>query len=158
MNNSTYNFSDYDGPASALKLLLSRPAGIGAMALRCVTLVSRRVFKNGHHCRPLARTLATQKAPKSLFSPLDTFADRHVGPDDKEVAYMLTQLGYDNMEAFVTDTVPPKIRVSASSVSNESIPSLTESELHRRARELGQENKPFKSYIGMGYHNAVVPR
>ena len=70
---------------------------------------------------------------------------------------MLNQLGYDSMEAFVEDTVPPKIRVSASSVSNESIPSLTESELHRRARELARANKPFKSYIGMGYHNAVVP-
>lgn len=70
---------------------------------------------------------------------------------------MLTQLGYDSMEAFVADTVPPKIRVSASSVSNESIPSLTEGELFRRARELAKENQPLKSYIGMGYHNAVVP-
>lgn len=127
------------------------------MALRCVTLVSRRAFKNGYQYRPLARTLATQKAPKSLFSPLDTFADRHVGPDDKEVNYMLSQLGYESMEAFVADTVPPKIRVPAVNVSNESIPSLTESELHRRARDLAEQNKPFKSYIGMGYHTAVVP-
>lgn len=104
-----------------------------------------------------ARGLATAKAPSSLFAPLDTFGDRHLGPDDHEVAHMLSKLGYDSMDAFVADAVPEKIRSSATAVSNESIPALSESELFRRAKELGQANKPFKSYIGMGYHNAVVP-
>lgn len=70
---------------------------------------------------------------------------------------MLSKLGYDSMDAFVADTVPQKIRVSSSSVSNESIPALSESELFQRAKELGKANKPVKSFIGMGYHNAVVP-
>lgn len=70
---------------------------------------------------------------------------------------MLSQLGYESMDAFVAATVPSKIRVASAAVSNESIPSLSESELHRRARELGKLNTPVKSYIGMGYHNAVVP-
>lgn len=104
-----------------------------------------------------SRGLATAKPPSSLFTSLDTFTDRHVGPDDKDVARMLSQLGYDSLEAFIADTVPPKIRVSSSVVSNESIPALSESELLQRARELGQANTAVKSYIGMGYHNAVVP-
>ncbi|KAH9944226.1 glycine dehydrogenase [Epithele typhae] len=103
------------------------------------------------------RALATAKAPSSLFSPLDTFPDRHIGPDDKEMAGMLSKLGYDSMDAFVADAVPDKIRSSTTAVSDESIPALSESELFRRAKELGRANKPFKSYIGMGYHNAVVP-
>lgn len=70
---------------------------------------------------------------------------------------MLKQLGYDSIDAFVDATVPPKIRVSSTSVSNDTIPSLTESQLYKRAKELAEANKPFKSYIGMGYHNAVVP-
>ena len=98
-----------------------------------------------------SRGLATAKAPSSLFSPLDTFTDRHVGPDDKEVAHMLSKLGYDSMDAFIADTVPEKIRTSATAVSDESIPALSESELFRRAKELGKANKAFKSYIGMGY-------
>ena len=104
-----------------------------------------------------ARGLATAKAPSSLFAALDTFTDRHVGPEDREVNYMLKQLGYDSVEAFVADTVPPKIRVPANDISDASIPALTESELFQRARELAGANKPVKSYIGMGYHNAVVP-
>jgi len=70
---------------------------------------------------------------------------------------MLSKLGLKSMDAFVEETVPPKIRVASSTISNASIPALSESELFRRAKELGALNKPFKSYIGMGYHNAVVP-
>ena len=115
-----------------------------------------------HHARPmhprvLSRSLATAKAPSSLFAPLDTFGDRHIGPDDSEIARMLAKLGYDSMDAFVADAVPEKIRSATNAVSNETIPALSESELLRRAKELGQANKPYKSYIGMGYHNAVVP-
>ncbi|KZT02440.1 glycine dehydrogenase [Laetiporus sulphureus 93-53] len=103
------------------------------------------------------RCLATANTPTSLLSSLDTFADRHIGPGESEVSHMLSQLGYDSMDAFVAETVPSKIRVASDSVSDASIPSLSESELYRRARELATANKPFKSYIGMGYHNAVVP-
>lgn len=134
------------------------------MAVRRVpVLIPRRaVAKNVRSLTSLAsrapaRGLATAKAPSSLFTALDTFADRHIGPEDHEVNHMLKQLGYDSVEAFVADTVPPKIRVAENNISNESIPALTESELFNRARELASANKPIKSYIGMGYHNAVVP-
>ncbi|PCH33969.1 glycine dehydrogenase [Wolfiporia cocos MD-104 SS10] len=103
------------------------------------------------------RGLATANTLPSAFPALDTFADRHIGPESREVSHMLKELGYNSMDAFVAATVPPKIRVASEAVSNESIPPLSESELHRRARDLANANKPFKSYIGMGYHNAVVP-
>lgn len=126
---------------------------------RTVSVLARQLTHHARSARPevMSRGLATAKAPSSLFSPLDTFTDRHVGPDDSEVARMLAKLGYDSMDAFVADTVPEKIRSSVTAVSNETIPALSESELFRRAKELGKANKPFKSYIGMGYHNAVVP-
>lgn len=101
------------------------------------------------------RGFATLKPPSSLFSPLDSFSPRHIGPDDQETSFMLSKLGYDTMEKFIGDTVPPKIRVPADSVTSISV--LSESELHARAKELAGQNKPSKSYIGMGYHCAVVP-
>lgn len=70
---------------------------------------------------------------------------------------MLSKLGYESMDEFIGATVPPKIRVSTETVNNASIPVLSESQLLARAKALGSENKPFKSYIGMGYHSAVVP-
>ncbi|KAI0296262.1 glycine dehydrogenase [Russula brevipes] len=103
------------------------------------------------------RGLATAKPPTSLFAALDTFSDRHIGPDDAEAAYMLSKLGYSSMDAFVDQAVPPKIRIPADIISDKAIAPLSEAELLRRAKRLGADNQPFKSYIGMGYHNAVVP-
>lgn len=106
---------------------------------------------------PRARSLATARRPDSLFAPLDVFGERHIGPDDAETSKMLSQLGYKSMDAFIGDTVPRKIRISSEVINNETIPALSESQLLARAKDLGALNKTFKSYIGMGYHCAVVP-
>lgn len=70
---------------------------------------------------------------------------------------MLKSIGYESMERFVDASVPPSIRLKEAAVDNAAIPPLSESELFRRAKTFAESNKPFKSYIGMGYHNAVVP-
>jgi len=101
--------------------------------------------------------LASAKQPATLFAALDTFSDRHIGPDNAEAAYMLSNLGYSSMDAFVDDVVPSKIRIPSDAVSDNVIGPLSEAELLRRAKLLGAENKQYKSYIGLGYHNAVVP-
>ena len=119
-----------------------------------IRLVSLR---HGPRIRPSIRGLASLKQQTSLFAPLDNFPERHIGPDDHEASVMLAKLGYPSLDAFIADTVPHKIRIPTSSMTNSSIPVLSESQLHARAKELGGQNKPFKSYIGMGYHNAVVP-
>lgn len=92
------------------------------------------------------------------YNALDTFQDRHIGPNSSEAEVMLKALGYQSMDAFVEDAVPQHIRIPPSVVSNDAIPSLTESEMIKRARELANLNKTYRSYIGMGYHNAVVPK
>jgi len=100
---------------------------------------------------------STAGSKSSSLSALDTFQDRHIGPNASETVTMLTALGYNSSEEFVRASVPDAIRVPASEVSNQTIPSLSERELLDRARELAANNKAFRSYIGMGYHNAVVP-
>jgi glycine dehydrogenase len=119
---------------------------------RFVPLSNRLTFP-----RPPQRALATIKPQPFLFSPLDTFAERHIGPDDHETSVMLAKLGYASMDAFIDKTVPHRIRVPPESLNNDAIPVLSESQLHARAQALGEQNKRFKNYIGMGYHSAVVP-
>ena len=70
---------------------------------------------------------------------------------------MLKQLGYDSMDAFIRYAVPQQVKIATTEITDEAIAPLSELELKRRAQAHGSENKPFKSYIGMGYHNAVVP-
>ena len=108
------------------------------------------------------RLLATLTDPPSVFQPLDTFTDRHVGPNDSEVSHMLASLGFDSMDAFVDAAVPAHIRLSSSQSvqapeGKNSITALSERELLARARQLAESNTRIKSLIGMGYHNAVVP-
>ncbi|GLB35899.1 putative the glycine cleavage system catalyzes the degradation of glycine [Lyophyllum shimeji] len=116
-----------------------------------------RVLPSSPSVAQRSRGLATIRPQTSLFQPLDVFPERHIGPDDKEASLMLSKLGYKSMDAFIDATVPPKIRIAANAMDNNSIPVLSESQLQARAKELGGQNKPFKSYIGMGYHTAVVP-
>jgi len=129
------------------------------MALRIASTRLRQLAARtvSHPAVLTRRGLATAKSPSTLFESLDTFADRHIGPDDDEIQFMLSNLGFDSMESFLAATVPPKIRIADSTISNASIPVLSETELHASAKSLGQKNQQFKSYIGMGYHNAVVP-
>ena len=134
----------------------SRIAGIRCISYLPSSLRPATTKSTGLRSRyVLARTLATANA--SPFAALDTFADRHIGPDASETVYMLKQLGYDSMDAFIAATVPKHIRIPEDGITNITIPSLSESELIQRAKALGWENRVFKNYIGMGYHNSVVP-
>ncbi|KAG8900612.1 glycine decarboxylase subunit P, partial [Tulasnella sp. 403] len=92
------------------------------------------------------------------FGSLDTFQDRHIGPNASEADVMLNALGYSSMDEFISDAVPRHIQVAPELISNDVIPPLTESEMIKRARQLANKNKVYRSYIGMGYHNAVVPK
>jgi glycine dehydrogenase len=90
-----------------------------------------------------------------LFSALDTFSDHHIGPDNTEATYRLSKLGYSSIDAFVDAAIPSKIRITSDMIFDKAIGPLSEAELLMQAKLLGAENKPFKSYIGMSYHNTV---
>lgn len=111
------------------------------------------------------RTLATGLSPESVavpkqsvFAALDTFTRRHVGPQPATVKHMLEALGFKDMDSFIAECVPQSIRLSEDAVSEhgeDAIRALSEQELLRRAKELGLKNKVYRSFIGMGYHQAV---
>ncbi|KAL5639102.1 hypothetical protein ACGC1H_006579 [Rhizoctonia solani] len=124
------------------------------LALRTTALSLRHV-----PIGPSTRLFSTPANPTGRpFPPLDTYPARHIGPNPVEAKQMLAALGYDSMDAFVRDTVPDSIRVGAQAVSEHSIPALSESELLQRAEELAHMNEKKRSFIGMGYWNAVVPQ
>ncbi|BGP08307.1 glycine decarboxylase subunit P [Rhodotorula toruloides] len=104
---------------------------------------------------------ATPTPASSVFAPLDTFTRRHVGPQEHSIRKMLDYLGYESLDAFVADCVPEDIRLPEDAVSAEGkdgIRALSETELLRRAKELGRKNKVTRSFIGLGYHQAVLPQ
>ena len=89
-----------------------------------------------------------------IIDPKSDFVRRHVGPGEGDIREMLEFLGYAEMEGLVQDTVPDGIRLRREL----DIPSATpEHLLLDELREIAKENRVFRSYIGMGYHDTVTP-
>ena len=88
------------------------------------------------------------------IDPDGPFVDRHVGSDSGEVQAMLETLGLSSLDQLVQETVPASIRMKRSLDLPEGV---TEREQLHRVRDLGNKNRLFRSYLGMGYHGTAVP-
>ncbi|HKT41360.1 MAG TPA: aminomethyl-transferring glycine dehydrogenase [Rhodanobacteraceae bacterium] len=84
----------------------------------------------------------------------DGFIDRHVGPDDAEIAHMLKAVGYDSLDALVDAIVPAAIRQKNPLALP---PAVTETEALAKIRAIADKNEVFKSFIGQGYSGTHVP-
>lgn len=94
----------------------------------------------------------------TVLDGLDAFQPRHVGPRDHDVEHMLKALNCTNLEDFISEVVPPHIRLPEEAARDKSIPPLSETAILRRSQQIASQNQDkIKSFIGMGYHNAVVP-
>jgi glycine dehydrogenase len=84
----------------------------------------------------------------------DAFALRHIGISEKDLAHMYKTIGIDSLDQLINETIPSDIRLKNDLHLDAP---LTEYEYLNHIQELGNKNKIFKSYIGLGYHPAVVP-
>ncbi len=84
----------------------------------------------------------------------DKFVFRHIGPRDDEIYEMLKELGVGSLEDLMNAVVPENIRLKQPLVLDDP---LSEYEVLQRLRELGQLNKPYRSFIGMGYYGTMMP-
>ncbi|AMO56982.1 glycine dehydrogenase [Endozoicomonas montiporae] len=98
--------------------------------------------------------MAVEKQTLEQLERNDAFTGRHIGPDTDEQQAMLNQLGADSLAELIEETVPGAIHnLEPLKVTI----SMTEQQALNRLRALADQNKVFKSYIGMGYHNTHVP-
>ena len=84
----------------------------------------------------------------------DSFVLRHLGPNRKEIDQMLKTVGVETLQELIHETVPDDIRLDAELDLPEA---LSENEFASHIQKLGNNNKQFKSYIGMGYHPTTLP-
>lgn len=93
------------------------------------------------------------ETPRLLSHP-DRFVDRHIGPNPTEIAEMVNLTGFSNLDALIDATVPPQIRTRRPL----QLPlQRTEHQLLSDLRKIASQNKIFRSYIGMGYHDCITP-
>jgi glycine dehydrogenase len=84
----------------------------------------------------------------------DAFALRHIGPNDNELQHMLKTIGATSLDQLILETIPEDIRLKK---PLNLAPAMTEYEFSNHISELGNKNKVFKTYIGLGYNQAIVP-
>jgi len=84
----------------------------------------------------------------------DLFALRHIGIQEVDLDHMLKVVDSNSLDSLIEDTIPDDIRLQKPL----DLPSaLSEHEFLTHIQELSQKNNVFKTYIGLGYHESLLP-
>jgi glycine dehydrogenase len=84
----------------------------------------------------------------------DVFELRHVGPRQSDVQNMLEVVKAGSLDELIDQTVPANIKLQTPLNIDQPI---SEYEFLQHIQDLGEKNKIFKSYIGLGYHPSILP-
>jgi glycine dehydrogenase len=87
----------------------------------------------------------------------NSFIRRHIGPSPKDVQAMLATVGYSSMESFMNAVVPDAVRSKQEFKLPVLRDALTEQQALIRIKEIADQNKVFRSYIGLGYYGTLTP-
>ena len=82
------------------------------------------------------------------------FIKRHIGPSKKDEKDMLGQLGYQNINELISQTVPEKILFKGELNIGEP---NSEYEALRILKGLSRKNQIYSNFIGMGYYGTYTP-
>ena len=82
------------------------------------------------------------------------FIDRHIGPRNIEIKKMLSSISYNSIDELISETIPGNIRIESELNLTEA---LTENRYIEHIKNLARKNKNYRSYIGMGYFNTILP-
>ncbi len=82
------------------------------------------------------------------------FVERHIGPNDAEIAHMLGVVGHDSLDA-LTDAIVPGSIASRSPLA---LPdAMTEVDALAKIRAVAKKNTVLRSVIGQGYYGTHTP-
>src|SRR5215510_11209356 len=85
---------------------------------------------------------------------IDSFARRHIGPNEEEVRVMLRDVGFDSLGTLIDATVPKdiclkrRLNLPEAKSEREALPEL---------RAIAHKNKIARSFIGAGYYDCITP-
>ncbi len=82
------------------------------------------------------------------------FVDRHIGPNDSEIATMLRVVGHESLDALTDAIVPAGIKSTGGLALPEA---QTEVDALARIRAIAERNQVLRSFIGQGYYGTHTP-
>ena len=82
------------------------------------------------------------------------FSNRHIGPNGDDTIQMLKDIGVNNLDELISQTVPQSIRLK----NNLNLPEGQEEyRFLKELRNVASKNQVFGSHIGLGYYNTITP-
>jgi glycine dehydrogenase len=84
----------------------------------------------------------------------ERFQSRHIGPDESERDAMLKVVGAPSLDALIEEAIPSRIRLKKPLDLPEG---QSEDQFLRELRQVAGLNQPFRSFIGLGYHDTITP-
>src|SRR6056297_803060 len=85
---------------------------------------------------------------------IDKFQLRHIGPRPEEIGPMLDKIGVGSINELMDQAVPKSIR--SKKPLNLSAP-MSEQQYAEYVSKIARKNKVYRSFIGMGYYETVMP-
>ena len=82
------------------------------------------------------------------------FVNRHISLNETNKNEMLKKVGVSSIDELISQTIPHSIRLQKDLSISEP---LSEFEMLSHSKELASENQQLDSYIGLGYHPAILP-
>ncbi|HEV2840255.1 MAG TPA: aminomethyl-transferring glycine dehydrogenase [Chthoniobacterales bacterium] len=93
-------------------------------------------------------------APAREKDRVDSFARRHIGPNQQARAAMLAEIDFENLDALIDATVPANIRLDRPL----DLPApANEWDALAELRGLAKKNTVARSFIGAGYSDTITP-
>jgi glycine dehydrogenase len=84
----------------------------------------------------------------------EQFQSRHIAPSEADTAKMLKTIGVSTLDELIGQTIPQKIRLTQPL----NLPAAkSEFDYLNTLKQTASKNKVFKSFIGKGYYDVIVP-
>jgi glycine dehydrogenase len=84
----------------------------------------------------------------------EQFQSRHIAPSEADTAKMLKTIGVNSLDELIGQTIPQKIRLTKPL----NLPAAkSEFDYLNTLKQTASKNKVFKSFIGKGYYDVIVP-
>ncbi|MGB2758681.1 MAG: aminomethyl-transferring glycine dehydrogenase [Maribacter stanieri] len=84
----------------------------------------------------------------------EVFALRHIGIREEDLNTMFNTVGVENLEQLIFETIPQHIRLQEPLKLDEP---MSEHKFLAHTEALSKKNKVFRTYIGLGYHESLIP-
>ena len=91
---------------------------------------------------------------KINLQPSLKFHHRHIGPSPADTAHMLQYIGASSLDELIDQTIPKAIQLDKPMELPEA---QSEADFLKSFHKLAKKNKIFSSFIGLGYHDTIVP-